>query len=125
MLNWMGGYFETNWSVNPHWKAKFEIYPEHEAARGLEPFEIDDEWYFHMRFRGDMDGITPILSAIAPDETMKRGDGAHSGNPAVRKAVAAKDPQHVAWHLPARRRLQGWPRVRIYWAPLPLELDGR
>ena len=23
MLNWMGGYFETNWSVNPHWKANF------------------------------------------------------------------------------------------------------
>ena len=28
---------------------------------------------------------------------MKRGDGAHSGNPAVRKAVAAGAPQHVAW----------------------------
>ena len=97
MLNWMGGYFETNWSVNPHWKAKFEVYPEHEAARGLKPFEIDDEWYFHMRFKGGMDGVTPILSAIAPEETMQRGDGAHSGNPAVRKSVAAREPQHVAW----------------------------
>ncbi len=50
-----------------------------------------------MRFRGEMKGITPILSAIAPDATMKRPDGPHSGNPTVRKAVAAKKPQHVAW----------------------------
>ena len=28
---------------------------------------------------------------------MKRKDGAHSGNPAVRKAVAAGEKQHVAW----------------------------
>ncbi|MGI9244651.1 MAG: NPCBM/NEW2 domain-containing protein, partial [Verrucomicrobiales bacterium] len=97
MLNWMGGYFETNWSVNPHWVAEFEVFPEHEAANGVKSFEADDEWYFHMRFRGNMEGVTPILSAIAPPETMKRRDGAHSGNPDVRKAVAAKEPQHVAW----------------------------
>jgi len=44
-----------------------------------------------------MEGVTPILSAVAPDSTMKRRDGAHSGNPTVRKAVAAEEPQHVAW----------------------------
>ena len=33
--------------------------------------------------------LIPILSDVPPKETMKRGDGAHSGNPAVRKAVAA------------------------------------
>ena len=97
MLNWMGGYFEAHWSVNPHWIAEFETFSDHPAANGVKPFKIDDEWYFHMRFRGDMDGITPILSAKAPAETMKRGDGPHSGNPDVRKAVAAGEPQHVAW----------------------------
>ena len=96
-LKWIGGYFETNWSVNPHWVAEFEAFPEHEAANGVKSFRMDDEWYFHMRFREGMDGVTPILSAIAPPETMKRPDGAHSGNPAVRKAVAAEEPQHVAW----------------------------
>ena len=50
-----------------------------------------------MRFKESMKGVTPILSAIAPAETMKRKDGAHSGNPTVRKAVAAGKPQHVAW----------------------------
>ncbi|MCB1231300.1 MAG: NPCBM/NEW2 domain-containing protein [Verrucomicrobiae bacterium] len=97
MLAWMGGYFETDWSVNPTWKPKFEVFSDHPAANGLKPFEINDEWYFHMRFMGDMKGVTPILSAVAPDETMSRADGAHSGNPAVRKAVANHEPQHVAW----------------------------
>lgn len=97
MLAWMGGYFETNWSVNPHWDAEFTSFTEHPAANGLKPFTINDEWYFHMRFVGDMTGVTPILSAVAPEETMKRKDGPHSGNPAVRKAVAAGEPQHVAW----------------------------
>ncbi len=97
MLNWMGGYFEANWSVNPHWVAEFQVFPDHPAANGVKPFQSNDEWYFHMRFRGDMEGIVPILSAVAPAETMNRPDGAHSGNPAVRKAVAAKKPQHVAW----------------------------
>lgn len=97
MLAWMGGYFETNWSVNPHWVASFESFSDHPAANGIQPFEINDEWYFHMRFVGDMEGVTPILSAVAPKETMKRPDGNHSGNPAVRKAVAAGEPQHVAW----------------------------
>lgn len=96
-LRWLGGYFETNWSVNPHWTAKFDKLPEHPITRGVKPFETRDEWYFHMRFRENMQGVTPILSAIAPDETMNRPDGAHSGNPDVRRAVAKKEPQHVAW----------------------------
>jgi len=97
MLDWMGGYFEKNWSVNPHWEAEFKVFPNHPVANGVKPFHMDDEWYFHMRFRGNLENVTPILSAEAPPATMSRGDGPHSGNPDVRKAVAAKEPQHVAW----------------------------
>ena len=96
-LDWIGGYFETHWSVNPHWKANFDSLPDHPITRGVKPFEIQDEWYFHMRFREGMKGVTPILTALAPDSTMSRRDGAHSGNPHVRRAVAAGEPQHVAW----------------------------
>jgi len=96
-LDWIGGYFEENWSVNPHWTASFETLPDHPVSRGVKPFHIHDEWYFHMRFREGMDGVTPILTAQAPDDTMVRPDGTHSGNPHVRKAVAEKIPQHVAW----------------------------
>lgn len=83
-LQWLGGYFETHWSVNPHWKADFKSFPNHPIARGVSPFQSQDEWYFHMRFQPDMKGVTPILSAIAPPSTMERTDGPHSGNPDVR-----------------------------------------
>lgn len=96
-LEWLGGYFEVHWSVNPHWVARFEELPDHPATQGVRPFAANDEWYFHMRFREDMAGVTPLLSAFAPESTMKRKDGPHSGNPHVRKAVAAGKPQHVAW----------------------------
>ena len=45
-----------------------------------------------------MSRVTPILSALPGADTLKRKDGAHSGNPAVRKAVLEdKQPQHLAW----------------------------
>lgn len=96
-LNWMGGYFETHWSVNPHWDADFKVIPKHPITDGVRPFKIRDEWYFHMRFQEGMKGVTPILSAVAPPSTMNRPDGPHSGNPAVREAVAKGEPQHVMW----------------------------
>jgi len=96
-LDWQGGAFEPNWSVNPHWDADFTSLPKHPITRGVEPFKTNDEWYFHLRFVEGMKGVTPILTAIAPPDTMSRPDGHHSGNPAVRKAVADKVPQHLAW----------------------------
>ncbi len=97
-LNWIGGYFEANYSVNPHWTAKFEKLPDHPITRGVKPFEISDEWYYHMRFRPDMQGVTPILTAMPPADTLARPDGTHSGNPDVRRDVLEKKlPQHVAW----------------------------
>jgi type 1 glutamine amidotransferase len=96
-LDWIGGYFEMNWSVNPHWTAKFEKLPEHPITRGVKPFAINDEWYYHMRFRPDMKGVIPILTAVPTAETLNRPDGTHSGNPDVRAAVSRGEPQHVAW----------------------------
>ncbi len=94
---WLGGYFETNYSVNPHWVANYEKLPDHPIARGVTPFAANDEWYYHMRFVPDMKGVTPILTALPPEDTLRRPDGPHSGNPDVRKAIANKEPQHMAW----------------------------
>ena len=96
-IDWMGGCFEINWSVNPHWDASFTEFPPHPIASGVKPFSTNDEWYFYMRFRKGMDRVTPILSAVAPDSTMERPDGHHSGNPTVRESVKNKEKQHVAW----------------------------
>ena len=94
-LDWIGGYFEVDWSVNPHWKADFRELPDHPITRGVRPFAIQDEWYYHMRFRDSLDGVTPILTSIPPDSTLDRRDGPRSGNRHVRAKLG--QPQHVAW----------------------------
>jgi len=96
-LDWVGGAFEVNWSVNPHWVAEFKSLPRHPITRGVRPFSLKDEWYFHMRFVESMKGVTPLLMATPPAEAMSRPDGLHSGNPAARAAVAAGKPQTVSW----------------------------
>ena len=96
-LNWIGGCFELNWSVNPTWVADYRNLPVHPITRGVKPFRIHDEWYFHMRFREAMAGVIPILTDVAPASTMNREDGPHEGNPAVRASVKAGEIQCMAW----------------------------
>lgn len=97
MLNWTGGYFEMFWSVNPTWEATFPTLADHPITRGVKPFQIRDEWYYHMRFAPNMEGVTPILSALPPKSTLDRPDGPHSGNPFVRAAVKRGEAQHLMW----------------------------
>jgi hypothetical protein len=100
-LKWLGGYFEPFWSVNPWWTPEFKDLPKHEITRGVKPFSINDEWYYHMRFVEGMKGVTPILSAVPPVKTVnyKEGDKAssHGGNPDVLKEVQAGKAQVMAW----------------------------
>ncbi len=92
-LNWIGGYFETNWSVNPVWEADFTKLPEHPITRGVKPFKIQDEWYYHMRFQDQ--NVTPILTAVPPDSTREKPDDPHGGNPVVRSRKGM--PEDTAW----------------------------
>ena len=87
VLAWLGGYYETNFSTNPHWKADFQSMPDHPITRGVKPFNIKDEWYFNIRFAPESKNVTPILKATPPDE--------------VRRTAAAKEhpgrSEIVAW----------------------------
>jgi hypothetical protein len=94
-LKWIGGYFETWWSVNPTWTAEFKEIPRHPITRGVRPFTINDEWYYHMRFRSGLEGVTPILSAIPPESAISNHDDPHGGNKYVRAEKG--QPQHLAW----------------------------
>jgi len=96
-LRWMGGYYQLYKSVNPHWTPRFETFPDHPVANGIEPFGINDEWYFNMRFRKDMQGITPILSAVPPLDVIPEKDHHHNSTPDAREAVARRDLQHMMW----------------------------
>ncbi len=95
LLDWIGGFYQQHWSVNPFWKAEFKTLPDHPITRGVQPFAVQDEWYYHMRFREGMQGVTPILTAVPPDRTRRGPDGPHSGNPTVRGRLGM--PEHVAW----------------------------
>ncbi len=68
-LAWLGGYYETNWSINPTWEAVFAQLPDHPITHGVSPFKIRDEWYYNMRWNEGMKNVTPILQATPPDST--------------------------------------------------------
>ncbi|MSU40534.1 MAG: hypothetical protein EXS22_07895 [Pedosphaera sp.] len=104
--DWIGGCFETHWSVNPHWTAEFTQFPKHPVTQGVKPFKTNDEWYYHMRFREGMQGVTPILTAMPAANTTgwnkdKPADAktsSHGGNPHVFKSVVErKEAQHLMW----------------------------
>ena len=104
-LDWIGGAFEINWSVNPTWTADYQTLPQHPITRGVTPFKGFDEWYFYMRFRDGLAGVTD-RNAVAPARTHElAGDGPHEGNPAVRASVQKGEVQHMAW---AFQRPDGW-----------------
>jgi hypothetical protein len=74
MHRWTGGYYETNFSVNPMWTPRFDTFPAHPVTRGVAPFATYDEWYFNMRWTPDAAAIkrlTPILVAKPGDDVRK------------------------------------------------------
>ena len=116
-LEWIGGYYETYWSVNPFWTGRFDKLPEHPITRGVRPFSIYDEWYYHMRLREDLPGaVTPILTAVPPEKTRQGSDGPHSGNPFVRARKG--QPEHVAWayQRPSGGRGFGFTGGHYHWS---------
>ncbi len=78
---WIGGHYENMYSCNPMWEPNFTQFPEHPITRGVQPFQIKDEWYFNMRFADGFEGdkanlagatkFWPILVAKPSDEVRK------------------------------------------------------
>ena len=93
LLDAIGGRFEAGWSVNPVWRLRAALEPGHPAAAGVGALEVDDEWYFHLRFRP---GINPLLAAHPPRMVVEQ-DGPRSGNADVRTALDRGEAQVVAW----------------------------
>ena len=74
-LDWIGGYYELGYSINPIWTAEFKSLPAHPITRGVQPFAVTDEWYFNLRFRPEPKDVTPILIATPSDETRQNSHG--------------------------------------------------
>jgi type 1 glutamine amidotransferase len=68
LLDWLGGYYETGYSTNPHNEALMGVRDRHPITRGVEPFIANDEWYYRIRFRPDDKRVTPILTTMLPKD---------------------------------------------------------
>lgn len=96
LMEWIGGYYEHMWSCNPIWKPEFKELPKHPIANGVKPFSTEDEWYFNMRFRPEMKGVTGILTAIPPDKT-REGPYVYPRGPYKHIQEAKGRPEHMMW----------------------------
>ena len=94
MLDWAGGYFEINYTINPIWEANFTTFPKHPIMSGVTPFRLRDEWYYNIRFREKRKGVTGLLVTTPPAGTVG-ADGIRSGNPDVRAKIG--QPQTMSW----------------------------
>ena len=63
LLDWLGGYYETGYSDNPHNNTLLTPKADHPISRGVKPFRANDEWYFKIRFRAHDPRVTPVLIA--------------------------------------------------------------
>jgi hypothetical protein len=74
MLSWLGGCAVRPESTFPIWPAHFDALPEHPITSGVPPFELEDEWYFNLRFAGSSPGFLPILRAVPPESARTSED---------------------------------------------------
>jgi len=71
-LKWIGGYYETGYSINPTWNADLKFDASHPIFRGVtSPWKIGDEWYYTIRFPEDAKDVKPLLRGTPPDVTRK------------------------------------------------------
>jgi len=94
--DWIGGYYEDKWSCNPIWKPEYKEFPKHPVANGVKPFTAEDEWYFNIRFRPRMEGVTGILTAVPPDK-VRDGPYVYPKGPYKHIQEAKGRAEHMMW----------------------------
>ncbi len=69
---WIGGAFETDYSVNPHWVADLKVLPNHPVSHGVGSLtEALDEFYYNMRFIPDRAKVMDLVTATPERARMK------------------------------------------------------
>jgi type 1 glutamine amidotransferase len=85
----IGGHYQPGWSVNPVWQMKNPLFAGHPVTRGVQPFEMEEEFYYHIRFR---EGVIPLLRALPPASA----------------PGADEVPQTLAWAVENPNRARGF-----------------
>ena len=105
---WIGGHYENMHSCNPIWEPHFSSFPKHPITRGVQPFGVKDEWYFNMRFLGNIAGnkaetlgevkFTPILVA-APSDDVRNGPYVYPRGPYQHIQAAKGRAEAMMWSI--------------------------
>lgn len=108
MTHWIGGHYAHMFSCNPMWEPAFSSFPQHPITRGVKPFQIKDEWYFNIRFAGDVpgnepaeiEGVTfvPILVAT-PSQEVRDGPYVYPKGPYEHIQKNASRPESMMWAI--------------------------
>lgn len=76
LMRWTGGFYEDDFSVNPHWTADTEPNASHPVGNGVAPVKVHDEWYFNIRFT-EPTTHTQLLTATPSYERIRRYNAWH------------------------------------------------
>ncbi len=95
-LDWIGGYYEGQYSCNPMWSPDYQKFPDHPIARGVKPFSTEDEWYMSIRFRPEMKGVTSILVA-KPSDKVRKGPYVYPKGPYDHIVAASGQDETMMW----------------------------
>ena len=97
MQNWIGGYYEHKFSVNPMWAPDFQKFPKHPISYGVKPFKVLDEWYFNMRFRTDGVGKITAILAAKPGKDVRDGPYVYPKGPYKHIVDGAGRAETMMW----------------------------
>ena len=95
-LEWIGGYYEHQYSVNPMWSPDYQKFPDHPVANGVKPFSNRDEWYFNMRWSDNNQKVTPILVA-KPSDAVRNGPYVYPKGPYKHIQDASGRDETLMW----------------------------
>ena len=116
--NLVGADFEPWHSVSRFWDASFEKLPNHPVTRGVPPFVIHDECYFHLRCTDpEHTHVTPLHGALPPADIINPGRSMDSGSASAVEAVKKGEDQYCAWGFdrPGGGRTFGFTGGHTHW----------
>lgn len=98
LIDWMGGYYEDGYSINPTWTASTTLHPTHPITRGVKPFTLEDEWYYNIRFPEPRTGWTSLMEAV-PDDDARSGRTSWPHEPKEHVIKASGRSETLMWCL--------------------------
>ena len=87
---WIGGYYESGYSTNPHWNARLEPNRDHPITQAQQAAAIDDEWYFSIRFPENTQ-VVRLLDAVPDDQARSKNGYPPVPYPHIRAASGQKE----------------------------------